>query len=239
MTWNLPPPSVPLSAVSTPAPAIAAPRVITSPAWLQKPTQDDLLKAFPRDALNAGVEGKVVLECKVAVQETLYDCKVIIETPSGRGFGAAGLSVVDKMRMRPRTVNGLPVSGARVRIPLNFKVAGADFDFAMANALPDAERCVGYVFQLTGAPDRDGMLETWTDWYTADAFKAGIKPDEAARRFTASVDAALSAIKTVKGAAEANACRDYYRSWKAQDGDDSGPAKIGAPPPIAVPPAPK
>ena len=40
------------------------------------------------------------------------------ESPSGMGFGEATVRASSKFRMRPRTVDGAPVEGARVRITL-------------------------------------------------------------------------------------------------------------------------
>jgi protein TonB len=42
----------------------------------------------------------------------------------GEGFGAATLRAAPYFRMRPRTVDGAPVDGGRVIIPLRWQVAG-------------------------------------------------------------------------------------------------------------------
>ena len=220
------PPQVPPQIVRRP------PSVITNPGWLTQPTGADLLAVFPPRALEKGISGRVELECEVEVDTTLSGCTVIEEDPAGMGFGRAGLLLADKMRMRPQTVDGAPVRGAKVIVPLSFKIApGFNFDFGLANSLPDAERCVGYAFQLAKDPGSDLSFQTWSDWFTGDALAAGLKPNEASKRLSASIQAARAAIKTDKGAAEAEACRQYFAAWQAQS--------IGVPVIPLPPPKPK
>lgn len=57
--------------------------------WLQIPTDADMLGVYPRDALNAGVHGRVRMICVMTAAGTLTDCGTASETPPGQGFGAA------------------------------------------------------------------------------------------------------------------------------------------------------
>ncbi len=57
--------------------------------WLQIPTDADMLDVYPRDALNAGVDGHVRMICVMTAAGTLADCGAASETPPGQGFGAA------------------------------------------------------------------------------------------------------------------------------------------------------
>ena len=57
--------------------------------WLQIPTDADMLDVYPRDALDAGLDGHVRLICVMTAAGTLTDCGAASETPPGRGFGAA------------------------------------------------------------------------------------------------------------------------------------------------------
>ena len=220
-----PPVTVPPApiAVSAPPPSPAQrrpPSVITNPDWLSRPPMQDMVKAYPPGALEKGVGGKTQIECRVDAQGRLFGCYVIKEDPPSMGFGAAALSLSDKFLMRPKTVDGTPVSGAKVIIPLNFAVA-PDFDYTFANSLPDAERCLGYAFQQSPNPGDDKAFDTWTGWFMGDALRAGVTPDDASKRLNASTLAAEAALKTEKGVAEAAVCRKYYDSWKAQDdGED-------------------
>lgn len=67
-------------------------------------------------------DGKVVLECVVASAGSLTDCLVVEETPPGHGLGARALEQSAKLKMDVPTVDGVAVSGARVRVPFNFQL---------------------------------------------------------------------------------------------------------------------
>jgi TonB family protein len=67
-------------------------------------------------------EGKVVLECLVAPTGSLNDCLVVEETPVGHGLGQRALTQAAALKMDVKIVGGMPVEGARVRIPFSFKL---------------------------------------------------------------------------------------------------------------------
>jgi TonB family protein len=94
--------------------------VITKPEWLRKPSGDDISNVWPAKAAQKGVGGKAVILCTVNVTGALRDCKVVSETPEGLGFGPAALMLAGSFQMKPRTVDGKPVEGSTVRIPLSF-----------------------------------------------------------------------------------------------------------------------
>ncbi len=96
------------------------PAVITNPNWISRPTGDQLMAAYPDRALENGVGGLANLQCTVQTNGSLSACSVISETPSGQGFGRAAVSLSRHFRISPRTVDGRPVEGARVSIPLRF-----------------------------------------------------------------------------------------------------------------------
>lgn len=102
--------------VETPAPL----GVVTHPDWVQRPTGEALMRAYPDRALNAGITGSAQLNCVVRVDGTLTGCSVASETPSGQGFGRAALRLSRDFRMSPRTVDGQAVEGARVNVTLRF-----------------------------------------------------------------------------------------------------------------------
>jgi TonB family protein len=92
--------------------------VVTNPDWLKKPKPDDFASFWPAAA--HGGSGKVVVECKVTNRGLLDKCQVADESPPGRGFGSAALLISQSFLMRPMTVDGQPVGGAGVLIPINF-----------------------------------------------------------------------------------------------------------------------
>ena len=91
-------------------------RPITNPQWLLKPTTADFTRLYPPRAREHGVSGRATLECRVRGQGTLTACSVLSESPAGMGFGEATLRIAAKFRMRPRTTDGHPVEGRRVRV---------------------------------------------------------------------------------------------------------------------------
>lgn len=97
------------------------PAVITRPSWDRQPNGDQLMRAYPRRALEAGVAGSASLNCLVQANGSVSDCQVTAETPGGYGFGRAAQSLSRYFRINPRTVNG-SAEGSRVAIGLRFNL---------------------------------------------------------------------------------------------------------------------
>ena len=103
----------------TPEPARAAP-VITNPDWVRKPTEDQLMRAYPSAAEARGIGGVAELSCLVRTDGSLTSCSVKSETPGNQGFGRAAVSLSRYFRLSPRTVDGQAVDGARVTMAIRF-----------------------------------------------------------------------------------------------------------------------
>jgi TonB family protein len=97
--------------------------VVTAPDWIAKPTGEQLANVFPVVAQALNVGGKAEINCKVTIQGDVADCQVVAETPVGMGFGVAALSLAPYFKMRPKMVDGAPVGGAGVNIPVQFHLA--------------------------------------------------------------------------------------------------------------------
>ena len=128
---SAPPPLPMVGSAQTPAPVVMAlptgasparSSVITNPAWITRPDGDDFVHAYPPAALEAGVEGRSTMQCLVEGGGTLSDCRVISETPVGKGFGEAELELAPKFRMETTTIDGQPVGGAAVIIPMSWRL---------------------------------------------------------------------------------------------------------------------
>jgi len=94
--------------------------VITRPDWRVVPNGADLSEQYPAVAQFIGLPGRVLLQCEVAI-DGAATCKVIDETPAGLGFGDAALAFSKTFKMKPMTVNGQPVDGGEIKIPLKFE----------------------------------------------------------------------------------------------------------------------
>ncbi len=90
-----------------------------NPAWVRKPSPEDLYAVFPSAAVERGIDGKAVMECEIALDGSLRACSVVSETPPGIGFGAAALALAPQFKMRPKMENGQFVT-SEVRIPISF-----------------------------------------------------------------------------------------------------------------------
>ena len=109
---------------------LAVPPVITQSAPLP-PTSDEIsdprwlrqaMAEYPEIALARGVEGRVRLECVAGTNMRLTECRILQETPTGVGFGAAALDGARiYARVEPRMVNGVAVP-ALVTFNVDFRM---------------------------------------------------------------------------------------------------------------------
>lgn len=106
-----------------PAPP-ARPDFILNPDWASKPDGEQLAGLYPTGAAESGISGKTVIVCTVRDDGRVENCSIKSETPSGQGFGRAALQAARYFKMRPQTRNGAPVGGAKVEIPLTWRLEG-------------------------------------------------------------------------------------------------------------------
>jgi TonB family protein len=100
-----------------------APPEVIKPVWVQRPTLKQIVRAYPRDALNHGAAGTAVIGCRVADDGTLQTCAIEEQKPARYHFGDAGLKLASDFRMKARDEDGRRTAGVSVLIPIQFRLA--------------------------------------------------------------------------------------------------------------------
>ena len=108
--------SDPVRDVREPWPPIRS--TVTRPVWERRPTLQDMARYYPKSAIQAVTEARVVLACRVTAKGVPENCIVDSEEPQGLGFGAASLKLARLYRMKPHEKDGQAVAGKEIRIPI-------------------------------------------------------------------------------------------------------------------------
>ena len=90
------------------------------PRLIQGPTKDQIRRLHPREAFRQRLNGSARIACRIRLDTRLEDCRVVDETPPGRGFGEAALAASGYFRFRPPTRDGRPVEGREITVGVEF-----------------------------------------------------------------------------------------------------------------------
>ncbi|HEX7948238.1 MAG TPA: energy transducer TonB [Phenylobacterium sp.] len=118
------PPIGPVAKLDPPAPPVAPPRKpdIRNPTWLKRPGADEFARFYPDREQRMGITGSATISCTVTAVGSVNNCRVVSETPDPGGFGQAALKLSRYFKMSPQTVDGQPVEGGQVSIPIRFSL---------------------------------------------------------------------------------------------------------------------
>jgi hypothetical protein len=87
-------------------------------AWRKRPNGDDMARYFPIEARNRELPGWVIIECLTEEKGDLKDCQVLNETPTGVGFGDAGLALAKFFKLDARKMAPELLAGGVLTIPI-------------------------------------------------------------------------------------------------------------------------
>ena len=90
------------------------------PRLLQGPSRGQLRQLHPREAFRQRLNGRASLACRIRLDTRLEACRLVDETPPGRGFGQAALAASVHFRFRPPTRDGRPVEGREITVGVEF-----------------------------------------------------------------------------------------------------------------------
>lgn len=101
----------------------AGARIVSRVPWIEAPTYDQVVAAYPKQAQEAKVGGHTTLDCRFTGQGRMTDCSVIVETPKGMGFGHAAKTLAADF-LAPRADGaGASLKGASTQIAFTFDPA--------------------------------------------------------------------------------------------------------------------
>lgn len=103
--------------------AAASDPVVRAPTMPRAPSADEMARFYPERAQRTGVQGQALIECVVTIGGRAEACRVLSKSPGGYGFGDATVKLAERFRLTPKTVDGKPVAGGVIRVPLRWTLA--------------------------------------------------------------------------------------------------------------------
>ena len=109
-----------------PASEEAKDRLVMAPIWLSGVDPQVAPKLFPPEAAAQGLTtGRGVARCQVAPDGGLTACAPEAGEPDGLGFSDAAVKLAATMRMNLWSLDGAPVEGGVIHIPIRLNLKGA------------------------------------------------------------------------------------------------------------------
>lgn len=185
--------------------------VITNPDWVQTPNGEDFATYFPAVAQMLGLGGRTLMQCQVSTTGTMQSCTITSEVPKGLGFGDAALKISQFFRMKPMTVDGVPVAGAKINIPIHFAPSPEQDEAPAADApsgpqpSPKALELARHIAAITFSPE---LMQVYLDQvrkFLGERFN-GVSLTEQQQ---AAIDAYLAAV-SASGPQRADALAHRY-----------------------------
>ena len=75
--------------------------IITKPKWIHSPTSDDMVKLFPPFEYKNQKNGKTLMDCAVADNGKLENCRILQDEKPGHGYDQASLKLSKVYQMVP------------------------------------------------------------------------------------------------------------------------------------------
>ena len=101
-------------------PTLGEDAMVVRPSWIQTPTGEDIGRVTPQ-LESPPAEVQVLMACRINGAGRLEACAIRSESPAGLGYGAAALALAPVFRMPDVDMDGRPVAGRMVQIPIIWK----------------------------------------------------------------------------------------------------------------------
>lgn len=97
----------------------------TGPMIVRGASRREIIDGMPPDIRRQGVPAEARVNCEIGLDQRLSGCRVVAETPEGRGVGSAAIAIAERyFRFNPpRTAAGRPVAGQRVTVTVSIGFA--------------------------------------------------------------------------------------------------------------------
>lgn len=92
----------------------------TNPHWIRPPDPGAVANLMPGFANSLGISGVATIRCEIERAGPPQACVVVSESPTGLGFGQAGVQAAMTGYLAPKLVKGSPTR-AQVQLNVNFR----------------------------------------------------------------------------------------------------------------------